>query len=251
MTTDESWEEWGRQNPYFGVLTQPQFRSHSFGEAEREEFFQSGRVHVKQILHRRSNTFGYTLRPVSVLDFGCGTGRTLMPFAENASNATGVDISRSMLTEAAKNCETSDVENVSFVLGDDRLSGLGDNRFDLVHTYIVLQHIPAKRALEIFKELVRHTSQEGLLVAHVLYGHESRRMTLRSRLSRFVPRPARRRVRLIAARAGRSDPSIEMNILGLDQVFAVLQKSGLSNLHVELTDHDSALGALIYANRGG
>ncbi len=41
-----SWEAYGRQEPYFGVLTRERFLRRNLDEAARAEFFASGERHV-------------------------------------------------------------------------------------------------------------------------------------------------------------------------------------------------------------
>ncbi|HKJ31811.1 MAG TPA: class I SAM-dependent methyltransferase [Balneolales bacterium] len=78
------------------------------------------------------------------LDFGCGVGRLLIPLSVYSSHVTGVDVSESMLDEARKNCEARQITNVDFIKSDDDLSLL-NRKFNFIHSYIVFQHIPAKR----------------------------------------------------------------------------------------------------------
>ena len=41
LDTDRAWEEFGRRDPYFGVLSHSQFRREALTPANREEFFRS------------------------------------------------------------------------------------------------------------------------------------------------------------------------------------------------------------------
>ena len=42
MSTDTEWENWGKKDPYFGVLTNEKFRSQKLSDESRIEFFESG-----------------------------------------------------------------------------------------------------------------------------------------------------------------------------------------------------------------
>lgn len=68
-----------------------------------------------------------------VLDLACGTGRILLPAAELAGRATGVDLSPSMLARARANLAAANVDErtVSLVEGDLRTVRLGE-RFPLI-----------------------------------------------------------------------------------------------------------------------
>jgi len=66
-------------------------------------FFESGRGHVEAVLASCKRYFGEGFQPRRLLDFGCGVGRVLLPFAELCEAVVGVDISESMLAEARRN----------------------------------------------------------------------------------------------------------------------------------------------------
>ena len=59
-----------------------------------------------------------------------------------------MDVSPSMLAEARRNCEAHGVANVSLVPVRRQLSG-AEGEFDLVHSYIVLQHIEIRRGRDL------------------------------------------------------------------------------------------------------
>src|SRR4051812_30480099 len=108
-STDKQWEQWGKRNPYFGVLG---VESSSLTEREAfERFFESGRQHVIEVLsllHASGATFG---DEASALDFGCGVGRLLLPLSEKFSHVSGIDISPTMLDLARGNLSAK--QNVS------------------------------------------------------------------------------------------------------------------------------------------
>lgn len=70
-----------------------------------------------------------------VLDIGCGTGATAIPFAAAvapAGNVTGVDISEPMLGQARKNIDAAGLPNVSLVLADAQVHRFPADSFDLL-----------------------------------------------------------------------------------------------------------------------
>src|SRR5450755_1479730 len=151
---DKSWEKLGKTDPYYGVITVDKFRAGKLDEANRLEFFSQGRSHMARILSCAESATHRIARRRG-LDFGCGVGRLVLPLATDAgfSEVVGIDISPSMLAEAARNASLAQVNNVRFVLGDDRLSQL-EGTFDFIHSCIVLQHIPIRRGLEIIGGLL-------------------------------------------------------------------------------------------------
>jgi tRNA/tmRNA/rRNA uracil-C5-methylase (TrmA/RlmC/RlmD family) len=105
MSTDIAWEEWGRRDPYFGVITNPKFRRSELNDHSKREFFESGQSHAHGVLTTIRRFIDPGFAPRTVLDFGCGVGRLLIPFAKVADEVVGLDVSPSMLKEARRNCE--------------------------------------------------------------------------------------------------------------------------------------------------
>ena len=71
----------------------------------------------------------------SVLDVGCGTGRTTIDIAKSlvgAGRATGLDISEPMLEKAKLLAGTEGIENVDFSCLDVQVDFLGEGLFDAV-----------------------------------------------------------------------------------------------------------------------
>src|ERR1700676_785645 len=122
MSTDIAWEEWGHRDPYFGVITDPKFRRSEINEQNKREFFQSGESHVHGILATIRKHVEPEFAPRTVLDFGCGVGRVLIPFARITDEVVGLDVSPSMLLEARRNCDEHQLRNVSLLASDDSLS---------------------------------------------------------------------------------------------------------------------------------
>ena len=147
--TDSEWERWGSSDPYFGVLTNARFRRQNLNQDSINEFFESGAHDIHRVLERCRFHIDPSFSPARALDFGCGVGRLVVPLAKIADHVVGLDVSESMLTEARQNCERYGVGNVTLLKSNDNLSAL-EGLFDLVHSYIVFQHIPPERGKRIF-----------------------------------------------------------------------------------------------------
>ena len=104
-----------------------------------------------------------------ILDFGCGPGRMLISFSQHAEEVYGMDISTEMLGEAKKNCKKSGINNVHFLLADNQLQSIAGQKFNLVHSYIVLQHLNTKRGEKLFQLLLKSIRDEGTGVLHITY----------------------------------------------------------------------------------
>jgi ubiquinone/menaquinone biosynthesis C-methylase UbiE len=78
-----------------------------------------------------------------LLDVGCGPGTLTVDLARRVSPAEviGVDVSATVIAEAADHAARSGLRNVSFRAGDFREAGLQPGSFDVVHAHQVLQHV--------------------------------------------------------------------------------------------------------------
>lgn len=254
--TDRDWETWGKHNPYFGVCSQERYRQDQMTEESREEFFRSGEDDVESWLAYARRHIDPDFRPRRILDFGCGVGRLLIAAAKVGDEATGVDVSESMLAEARRNCDERGLTNVKLHRSDDRLS-LVEGTFDFIYSHIVLQHIPVERGTEIFRRLVELLAPGGIAYLQLTYAHENCPETLGvppPSMRHGVPqasgpvRFAKRVVKTLLGRAEkeRREPPMLMNAYSLNQVLFILQRTGVSDVHVTFTNHGGIYGAALY-----
>lgn len=252
LGTDQAWEEWGRRDPYFGVVTHPKFRRHALTVEARQEFFGSGEVHVRFVLDYIRHFIDREFKPTRVLDFGCGVGRTLIAMAAAAPEVVGVDVAPSMLEEARLNCAARGVTNVTLSLSDDTLSTLtGD--FDLIHSCIVFQHIPVERGRAIFAGLLRLLRPGGIGAVHVTYA-KTRFADSHGADPSPPPAPGPASAAPAQARpqepdappAPEPDPEMQMNSYNLNEILFCLQQSGIVRFHVDFTDHGGELGVFLF-----
>ena len=279
MSTDAEWELWGQQDPYFGVITDDKYRKHSLDENSRNAFFESGRSHVQYVWSTCQRFLDTAFAPESVLDFGCGVGRLLIPFAFRAERVVGVDVSDSMLAEADRNCKIHRVSNVKLAKSDDELAALSGT-YELVHSAIVLQHIEPERGLKLFSRLLDLVSPGGIGAIHVTYAK-----AIHAR-SGGVPPPVLPKINQepAAAAAKRStspqrasffrisafpsmtvsvapatvdpqstptgrDPEMQMNSYNINKVLFLLQQSGVKRFITDFTDHGGELGVFFFFQR--
>ncbi|MDQ6696007.1 MAG: methyltransferase domain-containing protein [Actinomycetota bacterium] len=93
-----------------------------------------------------------------LLDVGCGPGTLTADLARRVSpgEAVGVDMAASVVEEAVGHAARSQIDNVSFRVGDFRDAGLEPASFDVVHAHQVLQHLSDPvGALEAMARLAR------------------------------------------------------------------------------------------------
>lgn len=241
-STDNAWKTIGEKDPYFGVLTQPKYHRDTLDEERLEEFFRSGAEHVQKTLQTARTHLDAPERFRSVLDFGCGVGRLTIPFAAHADSVTGVDISPAMLEEAGSNTRNRGLKSVDYALSERVLES--DSRFELVHTYIVLQHVATGQGTRLFERLIELIEAGGYGVLHLTYAKTSRFGLWHNRLRKWVPllNPA---INLMRGRPA-STPMMQMNNYDLNRVHRLLQTQGINEVHTVFTDHGGNLGVSLF-----
>jgi ubiquinone/menaquinone biosynthesis C-methylase UbiE len=158
-----AWEELGRVDPFWAVLTTPEGRH---GRWDPTAFFASGGREVAAIM-AAADQLGRPEQRDTVLDFGCGVGRLARAFGSYFNSYTGVDISEPMLLKARQ--WNRECTACSFVLNTAANLSIFESRsFDLVHSKYVLQHLPSQHQVTRYlEELLRVLRLRGLLVFQI------------------------------------------------------------------------------------
>jgi len=248
LSTDRVWKRYGDQNPYYGVLTDPRYLADRMTDESRAAFFSTGDAHVVQLLDLIFRVVNPEFVVNRVLDFGCGVGRLAIPFARHAQGVDGMDISASMLKEARVNAAHFDVDNVAFLESDDELTE-ATGLYSLVHSYVVLQHVPLRRGMRLLGQLIDRIEPGGVGAFHVTYGSELSRGSRAFRRIRLLFPPLHWAVNIVRGRPLRT-PMMQMNLYDLGNVVRAVQTRGEVNaIHVQLTEHSGFLGAFIFFQR--
>jgi glycosyltransferase involved in cell wall biosynthesis/ubiquinone/menaquinone biosynthesis C-methylase UbiE len=158
----QSWDQFGREDPFWAVLTNPDKKGDRWSEAE---FFATGRHDIQAAL-QRITTLGINLNFEKALDFGCGPGRLTQALAEHFREVHGVDIAASMIAKAQELNKFG--ERCIYHLNDrPDLRLFEANTFDLVYSWLVLQHMPKQLALGYIAEFARVTNPGGVMVFQI------------------------------------------------------------------------------------
>ena len=158
----QSWDQFGREDPFWAVLTNPDKKDGRWSEAE---FFETGRHSIQAAL-QRITTLGIGLNFGKALDFGCGPGRLTQALAEHFQEVHGVDIAASMIAKAQELNKFG--ERCIYHLNDrPDLQLFEANAFDLVYSWLVLQHMPKQLALGYIAEFARVTKPGGVMVFQI------------------------------------------------------------------------------------
>lgn len=227
--TDADWRELGATQPYWGVLTHPDYRTEALTPASLEAFYASGAEYIADIAHRLQAATG---KPPQgrALDFGCGAGRLAEAMTAYATQVTGVDISPGMLDEARKRGgKAAYVET------------LPDGPFDWINSFIVLQHIAPARGLKLIEDLLARLAPGGLVSLHVTIWREAHLQAPPARGLKRLIRPLTRRWRIARLPKG----TIRMYDYDLSQVVERLNRAGVAELTLVPTDHGGHHGVIL------
>jgi SAM-dependent methyltransferase len=246
--TDRDWHQWGNENPFFGVLAEPQFLNANLNDESLQEFFDSGERHVERVYSVIRNKLRPDFRAERVLDYGCGVGRLVIPFARRAQTVVGVDVSPGMLALARENCEKRAPRAVRLIHLDE-LDSLDASSFDLVHSFTVFQHIPVLRGERLLQKLIALIAEGGVGAIHFTF---SDTRSLFRRLGLAVRERSRLVHGVLNTMQGRpfSRPMMQMNSYSMSRIFGVLMDSHCTNLYTEFSDHGGFRGAMLYFEKG-
>jgi 2-polyprenyl-3-methyl-5-hydroxy-6-metoxy-1,4-benzoquinol methylase len=234
--TDKAWEYYGKNDPYYGVLTQERYSRTAWGDDAKQEFFGTGERYVDSVLEAIREHFGPGFRPSRALDFGCGVGRLVLPLARVCTSVVGVDVSESMLAVAEKNAREEGLLNATFIRGDDALSKVS-GMFEFIHSFIVFQHIPPRRGEVIFRRLVELLAQDGIGVLHVTYSYAATASGGRKYFKaakQYVPLLSGM-VNLMHGKPFR-EPVMQMNEYDINHLLQILQESGCHDVHLRFSE---------------
>ena len=242
--TDKAWEQWGQENPYFGVRSHPTYLNANLNDEKLREFFAGGERHVEHVWKVIQSRVQPGFQPERVLDYGCGVGRLLIPFARRAPAVVGVDVSRGMLEQARRDCKKYGATGVS-LLHVEELSSLAPGSFDLIHSFIVFQHIPVQRGEEILQRLIPLLKDGGVGAIHLT--HSDPRSTLHRAFAGLRVRSGLvRGVSNVMMGRPFSRPSMLMNAYSMNRIFDMLIDLQCSNVQVEFSEHTKFRGAMLY-----
>ncbi|MEO6361126.1 MAG: methyltransferase domain-containing protein [Sphingomicrobium sp.] len=244
--TDKAWEQWGRENPYFGVLAHEKFSADQIAR-NQDEFFATGRAFIPDLLERYETLFG-ALKRDRAMDHGCGVGRLTLPLAQEFAEVVALDVAPSMLLEAQANARTRGTENAQFALADDDLTH-APGAFDFVNSHIVLQHIPVRRGLRILSRLIDKVRPGGGFHVHVSFRTENLGWRLLYWSSANIP--GVKVWQNICAGRRWNAPAMQMNDYPLNHIVALLTSCGVKEFFVTTEPHARFITCSLLGKKSG
>lgn len=241
--TDSDWNRLGAVDPFWAVITDERFRADKMDAATREAFYESGFGNVEQFHTALKHYFSAPDHFEACLDFGAGVGRLLVPMAKRAHQAVGVDIADSMRAVCRAHLDELGLSQVKLVATPKAAAVFGP--FDWINSFIVLQHIPPARGMELIADLLATLRPGGFLSLHLTTFRDAHLM------SHDTAGPLRKLLRRVRASffPDRHLGQICMFDYDLGQVLALLTRAGCPNFVLEHTNHGGHHGFMIYAQK--
>jgi len=239
--SDDHWERFGKTDPYFGVLSEEQYKYDTLDNESRLRFFASGKEHIDTTLQNVRAHFLPEFHPDRALDFGCGVGRLVIPLSFIAKEVVGIDVSHSMIEEAKRNCAEQEISNVRFVADIAELAS--EPKFDFIHSILVFQHIPVARGLAIVEAMIERLKPGGVATLQFTY-----HAPVYARLVHWTLRniPFACNLYNLIMRRKLTYPVMQANFYCLNRLFRILQNLRCNKVFSEFTDSGRNSGIMIY-----
>ena len=240
--TDTEWERWGQREPYFGVITDCEVPPRGVHDRIEEGVlrFGGGARRLRVADDPPAHLIRFSTRPPCSTSAAESDERSL-PFARvSRSRCRDGRRHHRCSTKRRANCRSFGADNIELELSDDELLR-APGRFDLVHSFIVFQHIAPERGKTLFARLIQRIAPGGVGAIHVLYSKSAYDASLgvAPASSAVLSLPS-------SARSDDLDPEMQMNAYGATEVLFLLQRLGVHRVHVEFTDHGGELGLFLF-----
>lgn len=239
--TDKDWKRVAEDDPYWGVLSQDEFRIDSMSAAAFEKFMQSGEQYASNLFGLINKHLHPNFAPQRILDVGCGVGRLVIPFAKRCEEAVGIDIAPAMLSLALAHAKKAKITNLKLLASDDTLS-LVQDEFDLVNTYIVLQHIPPPRGYRLIQEMIKRLRLNGVGSIQLTYAKSRRFFEHEQPKAAYYRRDGDTIIDIVETEWQPPEGTINMFDYDLNQVMAIVSSACGHPVIVLPTNDDSHLG---------
>jgi SAM-dependent methyltransferase len=226
--TDADWKQLAATEPYWAVVTHPEYKTSELGPEAIEAFYASGRREMAEFAGELATLLGAPLKVGSALDFGCGVGRLAEAMTLYADRVAGYDVAPAML-------EIARARGKPIAYAD----ALPEGPFDWINSYIVFQHIPPARGLVLLEQLLDRLAPGGVIsLQFTVWRDEALR-----------PAPWREKVRRVIDLIQPREGLMSMYDYDLGQILERLNRRDISRMTMTSTDHGGHHGVMIYGQR--
>jgi ubiquinone/menaquinone biosynthesis C-methylase UbiE len=131
-----NWNKLGEIDPLWAILSDPRRKGNGWN---KDEFFKTGEAEIEWLMDY-VGSLPVKMRRGEALDFGCGVGRVTQALCKYFDHCSGVDIAGSMI-RLANEYNRHDNRCRYYLNGAEDLRMFSEDRFDLIYSNIVLQHM--------------------------------------------------------------------------------------------------------------
>jgi len=239
--TDKDWRRVAQDEPFWGVLSHSEYRKDAMNDERLKQFMDTGETFIANLFAFVRKHLLPDFNPVRALDLGCGVGRLAIPMAKRAKEVVGVDVAPAMLGICADLAKTTGIDNLRLVESDDTLSRV-TGKFDLINTYIVLQHIPPERGYRLIQAMLDLLQVGGIASIQVTFAKSRKFLVNESPTALFYRRDGKSLIDVIDAGWHPAEGTINMFDYDLNNVVAMLTRSSGAPMLVLPTNDDNHLG---------
>lgn len=234
------WTLIAEREPFFGVLSSPEFRADALSEVSLHRFFVSGREDISRVRAWCLRDLGEAPSGGLGLDIGCGVGRLTHAMGPFVSEVVGYDVADPMLNLARKAPAEFRCDNARFV------SALPQGPVDWLLSYIVFQHIPPPEGVALLSSALQRAAEGAVATIHVTIGRETALAPARGGLSAWLEAFSKQQAR----RRGAVERLITMYDYDLSEIAAVFLAAGFARQILRPTNHGGHFGVWIIAKKG-
>jgi 2-polyprenyl-3-methyl-5-hydroxy-6-metoxy-1,4-benzoquinol methylase len=237
-SSEKHWQKWGKENPYYGVVSHEEYRGESLENVIEERFYQTGHDHIDLQLEKLKKLNISIDNIGDVIDFGCGVGRLTLPLAKKFKRVIGLDVSDDMLNIASEKAKNKNICNVDFI-NSKNLDTI--KMVDMINSYIVFQHIPKKMGMKIVDNLIKKLRKDGIGILHFTI------KTKTKKISKFLLK-VRSNVGIIniiiniIKKRPASDAPMLMEEYSLEELINIFRKHCIKEFFIEIVDHAGNIG---------
>lgn len=235
--TDSDWQGIAAAEPFFGVLSQPEFLRENLTPEGLARFWDSGHRDIAWQVDLLRAHFG-PFAPRVALDFGCGVGRLTRAMATVAERVYGVDVAPAMLEVARVDAPAT----IRFV------DAIPEEGVDWINSLIVFQHIPPARGVALLADLLARLNPGGAVSLHFTIGRRAGTTDVQGSGVEVFQWNGDTFRPLISApeRPG----GMMMYDYDLTQIVLLLSRLGVQRVTLQHTDHGGYYGVVILGRRG-
>jgi SAM-dependent methyltransferase len=238
--TDADWRAIGASEPFWGVLTAPQYKRQNLTPEQYAAFYDSGLGDLRRIVSRLEHLIGKPIHIARALDFGCGAGRLSEAMQAFTDQVIAFDISPGMLSEARRRSRGN------VVYCDEMPAG----KFGWINSFMVFQHIPPERGMAILETLLDRLEPGGLISLHFTIYQERSRVPVFPEVAALIRRGSFRRAWRLLFPSAPPVGSMLMYDYDLNRICAACHRRGIEELTLVHTNHGGVHGVDVYGRRG-